>query len=172
MRSFDVQFYAKVDEMALTIFLFNIMPFSILMVEDEVGALEGEFRMIEEALADSEDTRFADLELIAVRRENAALHVLGREDVDVLITDLRLSNGKDSQDRPEGLAIIAAAKLGTRIIVISGTAKEDLPPEVLARSDIAVLLKPLDRDDLIAILNRHFAPDQLVYAQEPLHAVL
>jgi two-component system response regulator HydG len=126
----------------------------ILVVDDERDHADG----IVEALEKT------DAKPIAVYTGKDALDIIRSQPVDVIVTDLKLDSDID------GLAILEQAKTlndKTEVILVTAYATIDTCKEALKRGAYDYLVKPVDVDQLRALVQQAFRKVSTAYSRSP-----
>lgn len=117
---------------------------TILVVDDDELVLRGICRQL----------ALSAMRPVAVKTLNEALPILLSTPVDVLLTDLRLEQGEGT----ELLWLVQNNALGTRCILMSGSAGQEEERLAFELGAVAVLEKPFKEDELLAALKRALDP--------------
>jgi ATP-dependent Lon protease len=89
-------------------------------------------------------------DVVTAENGRAALDIIRRMDVDLVLTDLRM----DEMDGLATLQALRAVKPSTRVLILTGYASEDTRAELAECGAVGILTKPFALGDLYAAVDR------------------
>ncbi len=128
------------------------MRYSVLVVDDERDHADGIVESLEKL----------PVRAVAVYSGQDALDLMDQEDIDIIITDLKLGGEID------GMTLLEKAKVRnekTEVIMITAYATIDTCKEAMRQGAFDYLVKPIDIDQLRSIVNQ--ATQKLAIAAKP-----
>lgn len=116
--------------------------YRVMVVDDEAAHRKGMVQIL--------NAMKPDYFLLEARDGNMAEMILDTVDVDIILTDIRMPN----KDGLEFLADLHRLRHNAKVIIVSGYGQFSYAKTALANGAFDFLLKPIDPEELEAVLNR------------------